>query len=138
MATGRVVMNAKALRSALPVRRLRPIDRDMRYLVAAIATVALVWTAASTPALAGDGTRQYVLGIEGMACPISCAPAVQKSLEGVDGVDSVEVKFEEQQAVVNMAPGKSLTRETCDGAFGNSGYSITSFAEADGAAPSGG
>jgi len=73
--------------------------------------------------------RQYVLGIEGMSCPIGCAPKVQETLEHVDGVESAIVNFDDKQAIVRMAPGKSLTKESCDAAFGNSGYWVSSFDE---------
>jgi hypothetical protein len=34
-----------------------------------------------------------------------------------------------------MAPGKALSREACDQAFGNSGYFVSSFSEQPAAAP---
>ncbi len=69
----------------------------------------------------------YVVGIEGMSCPIGCVPAVKEALESVPGVKSVEVSFDDKQAIVRMAEGQSLSKESCDKAFGNSGYFVSSF-----------
>lgn len=79
---------------------------------------------------AGDGAR-YTLGIEGMSCAANCAPQVKSSLESIDGVRSVEVSFENKQAVVTMDAGKELTQEACDKSFGNSGYFVSSLARDD-------
>lgn len=85
----------------------------------------------ATPAAeAGEGAH-YVLGIEGMSCAHNCAPKVKSSLEGIDGVKSVEVSFEEKRATVVMEPGKELSQEACDKSFGNSGYFVSSFSRAD-------
>ena len=71
----------------------------------------------------------YVVGVEGMSCPIGCAPKVQESLKGVVGVDSVDVNFEEKNAVVRMTPGETLTQKDCEKALDNSGYFVSSFAQ---------
>jgi copper chaperone CopZ len=84
----------------------------------------------TSTAEAADGAR-YVLGIEGMSCAVSCAPQVKASLEGIDGVKSVEVSFEEKRAVVQMAAGHELTQAVCDKSFGNKGYFVSSFARED-------
>jgi copper chaperone CopZ len=76
---------------------------------------------------AAAGAR-YVLGIEGMSCAVSCAPQVKASLEGIDGVKSAEISFEEKRAVVQMAAGQELTQAACDKSFGNKGYFVSSFA----------
>jgi copper chaperone CopZ len=84
----------------------------------------------AAPNCGADETgRAYVVGIEGMSCPQSCAPRVKESLQNVDGVDRVQVSFDDKNAVVTMEPGKSLTQEACDKAFGNSGYFVSSFDE---------
>lgn len=98
----------------------------------AVATVILGLVALgaySTQSLAEPKTEapHYVLGVEGMSCPIGCAPAVKEALESVPGVESVEVFFDDKRAIVRMAEGQSLTKESCDQAFGNSGYSVSTF-----------
>jgi copper chaperone CopZ len=85
---------------------------------------------ATSTAEAANGAR-YVLGIEGMSCAVSCAPQVKASLEGIDGVKSVEVSFEEKRAVVQMAAGHELTQAVCNKSFGNKGYFVSSFARED-------
>ena len=77
-----------------------------------------------------DGAR-YVLGIEGMACAESCPPQVKSSLEGIPGVKSVEVSFDEKRAVVRMSAGHELSKEAADKSFGNKGYFVSSFVRED-------
>ena len=76
-----------------------------------------------------ESATAYIVGVEGMSWPHSCAPRVKESLQGIDGVESVAVDFDAKQATIRMAPGKALSREACDQAFGNSGYFVSSFAE---------
>ena len=84
--------------------------------------------AVATKAVASADDKVYVLGIEGMSCPINCAPEVQKSIQGIQGVRSVEVKFEEKQAVVHTAPDVELTTAQVDKSFNNQGYFVSSIA----------
>ncbi len=96
--------------------------------VGLVATLALIGMGSVRFAHAESST-EYIVGVEGMSCPHSCAPRVKESLQGIDGVESVAVDFETKQATIRMAPGKALSREACDQAFGNSGYFVSSFAE---------
>lgn len=103
-------------------------------LVGCFVSVALL-TAGSFRSVRAEPSTQYVVGVEGMSCPHNCAPKVKESLEKIDGVESVTVDFETKQATVHMEPGKALSREACDKAFGNSGYFVSSFSEQAAAAP---
>lgn len=102
--------------------------------VAALATLACL-VATDAPAhhehfaAAETGTRTYVLQIEGMMCPTSCAPKVKEALEKIDGVEAVEVDFAHKRAVVHVSKGHVLSTETCDKAFGNSGYFVEKLEE---------
>jgi copper chaperone CopZ len=102
---------------------MRPV-----LFVLSLASFALLGSSSGT-AVYADASTQYLVGIEGMSCPHNCAPKVKESLEKIDGVRSVTVDFEHKQATVEMAPGKALSREACDKAFGNSGYFVSSFTE---------
>lgn len=107
-------------------------------VLTAVFAVGIVFVA-PTFAGADDGAaHRYVLGVEGMTCPVGCAPKVKEALESVDGVESVEVDFEKRQAVVSMKPGKELSQEACDKAFGNSGYFVSSFTPPDAPGDQGG
>ncbi len=109
--------------------------RALLVTVALLAgSTALACRPEASTAEAADGAR-YVLGIEGMSCAVSCAPQVKSSLEGIDGVKSAEVSFEEKRAIVQMAAGQELTQAACDKSFGNKGYFVSSFARDD--APAG-
>ena len=41
--------------------------------------------------------------VEGMTCPVGCAPQVKQQLESVDGVSKVVVDFEAKQATVETS-----------------------------------
>ena len=105
-----------------------------RPLVLALVVVALGATVSCRStggvAEAGDGAT-YVVGVEGMSCAHNCAPKVKASLESIDGVKSADVSFEDKRAIVKMAAGHELTRESCDKSFGNAGYFVSSLALAD-------
>lgn len=60
---------------------------------------------ASTPA----NTTTLDVRIDGMVCG-GCAEAAQKALEGIDGVRSAEVSFEEGLAKVVCDPGVSADK----------------------------
>jgi len=76
-----------------------------------------------------DESKAYVVGVEGMVCPSGCTESVREALETVDGVEKVEVNFDDKNATVDMAPGKTLSADSCEKAFGNSGYFVSSFDE---------
>ena len=70
------------------------------------------------PALAE--TRTVTLDLEGMSC-ITCPITVEKALSRVDGVGSVDVSFDDKQAVVvfdDVRPRpEALTRATANAGF---------------------
>jgi len=82
--------------------------------------------AAPAAAVAGDD-KVYVLGIEGMSCPINCAPNVKTSIESIKGVRSAEVSYEEKRAVVHTDPDVELTTAQIDKSFNNQGYFVSSL-----------
>lgn len=104
------------------------------YAAALLAALAMAVTVWATPATAehhgqqGEGAA-YLVGVEGMVCPSGCTESVREALETVDGVEKVDVNFEAKNATVEMAPGKTLTADRCEQAFGNSGYFVSSFDE---------
>lgn len=97
-------------------------------LLVVAALVTAVWVA-PTWADHHNESKAYVVGVEGMICPSGCTSSVREALETVDGVEKVEVNFDEKNATVDMAPGKTLTADSCEKAFGNSGYFVSSFEE---------
>ena len=96
--------------------------------ILAIVSMLVLPLAAAQPATADDG-KAYRVGVEGMVCPSGCTSSVQEALETVDGVEAVKVSFPDKAATVQMAPGKTLSADNCDQAFGNSGYFVSSFDE---------
>jgi periplasmic mercuric ion binding protein len=43
------------------------------------------------------------ISVEGMSCPVGCAPQVEEQLASVDGVSKVEVDFEAKLATVETS-----------------------------------
>ena len=127
-------MLAPERRTTYPTRMIARIP--VRSLLLVLSLVALGATVSCRPsggvAEAGDGAT-YVVGVEGMSCAHNCAPKVKASLESIDGVKSADVSFEDKRAIVKMAAGHELTRESCDKSFGNAGYFVSSLALADAA-----
>ena len=108
------------------ISRFRSTTPILLVAAALVAAVCVVPTWADHH----DGENKvYVVGVEGMICPSGCTTSVREALETVDGVEKVEVNFDEKNATVDMAPGKTLTADSCEQAFDNSGYFISSFDE---------
>lgn len=65
-------------------------------------------------------TRTATLAVEGMTC-ITCPITVKKALSRVDGVESVDVSFDDKQAVVVFDDARTrpeaLTRATANAGF---------------------
>lgn len=76
-----------------------------------------------------EAGRTYVLTVEGMSCPLGCAPKVEEALGSIEGVESVKVDFENKQAVVHTSAGHEITQKACDDALGNSGYFVETIKE---------
>ena len=76
---------------------------------------------------AKPGEKLYVLGIEGMSCPIECAPKVKESIQSIQGVRQVEVSFEDKRAIVHTDPNVELTTAEIDQSFKNQGYFVSSL-----------
>jgi copper chaperone CopZ len=76
---------------------------------------------------AKPGEKLYVLGIEGMSCPVECAPKVKESIQTIQGVRAVEINFENKQAIVHTDPNVELTTADVDKSFKNQGYFVSSL-----------
>ena len=84
---------------------------------------------AVTDAGYGVATAELSLPVEGMTCA-SCVRRVEKALEGVSGVESVNVNLATETATVRYLPG-SATRADMVAAVESAGYSVAQHAEAD-------
>lgn len=82
----------------------------------------------SVAALAGD--NQYVLGVNGLACPF-CAYGIEKRLNRIEGVREIQVDIADSLVRVTMQEGNTLTREQARQAVNEAGFSLRSYSEAD-------
>jgi len=85
--------------------------------------------AAPLSALAGD--NQYVLGVDGLACPF-CAFGIEKRLNEVDGVTNVQIDVGESVVRVTLQEGKKLTEAQAHQAIKEAGFTLRSYSEAAG------
>lgn len=66
------------------------------------------------------------INIDGMSC-MHCVARVEKALKGIDGVQTVEVKLEENCAVVNADPG--ISDEQFIAVIDDAGYDVQGIEE---------
>ncbi|MDT8320047.1 MAG: heavy-metal-associated domain-containing protein [Xanthomonadales bacterium] len=83
----------------------------------------------SVAALAAD--NQYVLGVDGLACPF-CAYGIEKRLHKVDGVADIQVDVADSVVRVTLREGKALTEEQARQAVEEAGFTLRSFSGAEG------
>ncbi|MEX0706992.1 MAG: heavy-metal-associated domain-containing protein [Woeseia sp.] len=82
----------------------------------------------SMTALAAD--NQYVLGVDGLACPF-CAFGIEKRLNKVDGVTDIEVDIADSVVRVTLQEGKTLTEAESRQAVKEAGFTLRSYSEAE-------
>ena len=92
----------------------------MKKLIA-LMIIALV---ASASALA-DGT-QYRMRVDGLACPY-CAYGIEKNLNKIDGVETIDVDLDNGLVIVNVATGVTLTDAQMAKLFTDSGFTFRSM-----------
>lgn len=95
--------------------------RKLTLLLAALIT--------SVAVLAAD--NQYVLGVDGLACPF-CAYGIEKRLNRVDGVTDVQVDVGESVVHVTLQEGKVLTEDRARQAVDEAGFTLRSYSVAEG------
>ena len=81
----------------------------------------LVLVAISAPVLAAD--RVVTLSVPGMTCP-ACPITVKTALFRVDGVEKIDVAFEQREVVVTFNDSKTSTQRLTQ-ATRNAGYPST-------------
>jgi periplasmic mercuric ion binding protein len=75
--------------------------------------------------------NHYVLGVNGLACPF-CAFGIEKRLNKVDGVTTVEVDVADGVVRVTMEEGKTLTETRARQAVKEAGFTLRSYSVAEG------
>lgn len=85
----------------------------------------------ATPLSALAADNQYVLGVDGLACPF-CAFGIEKRLNKVDGVTDVQVDIGESEVRVTLQEGKTLSEEQARQAVKEAGFTLRSYSDATG------
>ncbi len=69
---------------------------------------------------------KYVITVKGLTCPF-CAYGLEKKLKKVEGVESVAIHLEKDEAVVTAKPGLALDEKSLRKAVRGAGFSIESL-----------
>ena len=79
--------------------------------------------------LVGFGLAQnqtkYVIQVKGLTCPF-CAYGLEKKLKKVEGVESVSIDLETDEAVVTTKAGETIAEESLRKAVRAAGFSVAS------------
>ena len=82
--------------------------------------ITLIFLAATLSVPAWAATKTVVLSVSGMTCA-ACPITVKKALNKVPGVEKVEIRFEQREAVVTFDDAKTnseaLTKATKDAGY---------------------
>ena len=96
----------------------------MRYKLG-ILLVVLSLTA--IPALGGEHTGAYRVGVDGLSCPF-CAYGIEKHLSRIAGVDRLEIDIKAGLVTVHMKNGVALAEAAAAKAAKDAGFRMRSFA----------
>jgi len=81
--------------------------------------------------VAAEAGPRYALEVNGLSCPF-CAYSIEKTLNRLEGVESLTTHVGEGRVVVEMRDGASLTRDEAEEAVEEAGFSLVGFDEAPG------
>lgn len=93
---------------------------------------ALILAAVSVPVIAAggetglEGRTLYRLQVDGMVCPF-CAYSVEQRLQGVSGVEYVDVDIESGRVMVGVQPGHRLEEERVRKLIEDAGFRFESL-----------
>lgn len=73
---------------------------------------------------------RYALEVNGLACPF-CAYGIEKHLNKLEGVETVEVDVAGGRVLVTMAGDAELTRERAGQAVDRAGFTLESFEQVE-------
>ena len=90
----------------------------------------LVLTTGLLLSLSALADNQYVLGVDGLACPF-CAFGIEKRLNKVDGVTGTEVDIADGVVRVTLQEEKTLTEAQARQAVDEAGFTLRSYTEAE-------
>ena len=89
--------------------------------LATVLTVALTALFVSLPGLAFADVEEYVVGVNGMACPF-CAYGIEKKLEDIDGVDELAIRIKDGEVDVPVV--KTVTPDQIQTAIKKAGFEL--------------
>lgn len=82
------------------------------------------------PAAAAEDPTVYTLQADGLACPF-CAYGIEKQLNRIDGVESVETDVKSGTVIVTMKPGATLDEADAKRAVEAAGFTMRDFSRKD-------
>lgn len=81
-------------------------------------------------ATAAEDQAVYILQADGLACPF-CAYGIEKQLNRIDGVESVETDVKSGTVVVTMKPRTTLDEADANRAVEAAGFTMRAFRRKD-------
>lgn len=82
------------------------------------------------PAAAAEDQAVYTLQADGLACPF-CAYGIEKQLNRIDGVESVETDVKSGTVIITMKPGATLDEADAKRAVEAAGFTMREFKRKD-------
>jgi len=105
------------------------IARPVKAFHALIVALALGFLFAVS-ATAAEDQAVYTLQADGLACPF-CAYGIEKQLNHIDGVKSVETDVKSGTVIITMKPGATLDEADANRAVEAAGFSMREFRKKD-------
>ncbi len=81
--------------------------KHIAYILTALFIIAYSVNAQSQKENTPPSTKKMIVHVDGMACPF-CAFSVEKKLERIKGVESLEIKINEGRVVLLLKPDASV------------------------------
>lgn len=97
------------------------VMKTMRGVGAIIAAMII-----SNVSLANESSSSYILTVAGLSCPF-CTYGVEKELNAIEGVESIETSLNTGTVVVTMRDGVPLDEAMANNAVEAAGFSLNAF-----------
>jgi mercuric ion binding protein len=95
----------------------------------AVASAVIVHTALAAEETAKSAApHSYKIVVDGLACPF-CAYGIEKQINAIKGVQSIQTDIASETVTVTMAPGAVLTKEAASKAVKDAGFTLHNFEE---------
>lgn len=92
----------------------------------AITIALLLLGVLAAPAWAGQGSKVYELGVDGLACPY-CAYGIEKSLTAMEGFQKLDIDMDKGIVTVTLAGDAPFDEATAKEIVADAGFTLRRF-----------